>query len=624
MKKEKIIAPFGTWESSITPATLGLGIRLEDVQWAPSGELVWLEGRSGKGVLVCRAEQDASRDLTEIHRVSGGVGYGGGDFIAGRGFAVFAEKDGRLYRVDYSGGIPRAISPPFGAAAAPVLSPDGCLVAYVHASEKTDRLALVDAEGKDWPRILAAGADFYMQPVWHPDGRRIAWIEWNHPNMPWDGTRLHIANFDPAACALSNVRMLAGGDDVPVFQPVFAPDGRLLACIVGEGEWDSLLLLDPETGKRKILVEGAVLGDPAWDQGMRTYGWSSTGKEIIYRRNDGGWMSLWAVDVATGKQRRLDTEPYTWIGQPTIAPESGEVAFLASASSIPTRVVAWDPAGMRVVARSCAERVPPEEFSKPQPFAWRAEDGTEVHGLYFPPFHPPYEGRGLPPAILSIHGGPTSQWEAAYSADVAFFTSRGYACLLVNYRGSSGYGRTYERALRGRWGELDAEDAAGGAKALCERGLADPARLVIKGGSAGGFTVLQALIRYPGMFRAGVCLYGVANLFTLSDGTHKFEERYLDRLVGVLPAAAAHYREFSPVYHADCIRDPLAVFQGEDDRVVPPAQSEEIVEALQRSGVPHVYRLFPGEGHGWRRAETIVSYYTELEQFLKQHVLREA
>jgi dipeptidyl aminopeptidase/acylaminoacyl peptidase len=210
---------------------------------------------------------------------------------------------------------------------------------------------------------------------------------------------------------------------------------------------------------------------------------------------------------------------------------------------------------------------------------------------------------------------------ANFSEDAAFFTSRGYAYLQVNYRGSSGYGRSYQRSLRGRWGELDVEDAVGGARALSERGLSDPARIAIKGGSAGGYTVLNALIRHPGFFRAGVCLFGVSNLFTLAAETHKFEERYLDSMVGPLPEAAQKYRDWSPIFHVDNIRDPLAVFQGDEDTVVPPEQSASIVEALQRRNVPHLYRLFPGEGHGWRKSETISAYYTEMEKFLRQHLL---
>jgi dipeptidyl aminopeptidase/acylaminoacyl peptidase len=621
---ERQPAPYGAWSSPFTPQILSLSIRLEDVQWTPDGgALLWVEGRSGKGVLVIREGNDIPRDLTERHNVRGGVGYGGGEFAPGRGFAVFAERDGRLYRVEYSGGVPRPITPGFGASAAPALSPDGKWVLYVHSYEGEDSLALVDSEGQCWPQRLVQGADFYMQPVWSPRGDRIAWVDWSHPNMPWDGSVLRSARIvlDGAAPLLGEITVLAGAPDIPVFQPAFSPDGSQLAFIEERDEWNELVLADLESGTRRILVSDAVLADPAWVQGRREFGWSPDGRKIFFLKKEKGFTSLCSVDVDSARIVQGHSEPYTDVSQISVSGAGGALAYIASSCVVPKRIVVQHDKKMTVQARSCAERLAVEEHSEPQPVAWRAGDGTEVHGLFFPAHNPRCTGKGLPPMIVLIHGGPTSHVPAAYSPDTSFFTSRGYACLAVNYRGSSGFGRAYRNALRGRWGELDVEDAVGGAKACCDRGLADPARLVIKGGSAGGFTVLNALARHPGFFRAGICLYAVANLFTLEAVTHKFEKRYMDSLVGRLPEDREKFRDRSPVFHADRIRDPLAVFHGEEDAFVPPSQAEEIVSALKRGGVPHIYRLFPGEGHGWRNAETVVSYYTEVEKFLSQHVL---
>jgi dipeptidyl aminopeptidase/acylaminoacyl peptidase len=618
----KTTLPYGTWPSPIPPDIVGLGKRFNDVQWSGDGRsLLWLEERSGKGVIVCRVGDDAPRDLTETHRVEGGVGYGGGDFYAAKDFVVFAEKNGRLYRVPIGAGEIVPITPEFGSAASPAVSPDGRWVVFVHSYEKKDRLAIVDCEGREWPRILVEGADFYMQPVWHPGGEKIAWVEWNHPQMPWDGTFLKTAHWSNDKGIAGEPEVLAGGVDCPVTQPAFSPDGRWLACVAGEGEKDSLLLWDLKKGTRRTLVSDAILADPAWGQGVRTFGWTHDSRKIFYRRNENGFASMESVDVESGADKKIPTDPYTWINQISLSPREEALAFIGSSPSVPERVAVWNGGRYSVQARSGAERIAPNEFSTPAPFTWMAQNGDEIRGIFFPPFHPKYEGQGLPPAIVDIHGGPTSQRVADFSTDAAFFTSRGYAYLQVNYRGSTGYGRSYMRSLRGRWGELDVEDAVGGARALCERGLADPARLVIKGGSAGGYTVLNALIRFPGFFRAGVCLFGVSNLFTLAAETHKFEERYLDSMVGPLPEAAQKYRDWSPIFHVDNIRDPLAVFQGDQDTVVPPEQSASIVEALQRRSIPHVYRLFPGEGHGWRKSETIVAYYTEMEKFLRQHLL---
>ena len=614
--------PYGLWPSPITPQVMAQSLRLKDVQWDSDSEtLVWLEERSDQGVLVCRVRDEAPRDLTDEFSVRARVGYGGGDFTAAHGHVIFAAHNGRLYRQPLRHGRPEPITPEFGHAAAPTLSPDRRWVLFVHTYERTDVLALVDVEGDLWPQKLVSGADFYMQPVWHPAGDRIAWVEWDHPNMPWDGTRLKLARLAGDPPRVVEESLVAGGEDVPVFQPAFSPSGRFLSYIVTPDEWDQLVLYDMESGDRQVLVEDAVLGAPAWVQGLRTYGWMSDGHHICYRRNDRGFASLWRCNVASGEATPLDIAPYTWVEQIAPAPAGERIAFIASAATVPTRIVTWEEGRLTVQRRSTSETVPPADLPTPQAISWKAPDGTTVHGLYYPPTSSRYTGTGLPPAIVNIHGGPTSQRVASYSADAAFFTSRGFGYLEVNYRGSTGYGRSYMAALKGHWGEYDVEDAVGAAQALAAQKLADPQRLVIKGGSAGGYTVLNVLIHHPGTFKAGICLFGVSNLFTLAADTHKFEERYLDSLVGPLPEAAERYRAWSPVFHADRIRDPIAIFQGAEDKVVPPDQSESIVAALRARGVPHLYRLFEGEGHGWRKAETIATYYEEVLRFLREHVL---
>jgi dipeptidyl aminopeptidase/acylaminoacyl peptidase len=275
----------------------------------------------------------------------------------------------------------------------------------------------------------------------------------------------------------------------------------------------------------------------------------------------------------------------------------------------------------RVIRRSLPENLPVEFYARPEPITWKGMDGGEAHGIYYSPQNPTFNGMGVPPLLVLIHGGPTSQRGASFDGQAQFFSSRGWAVLQVNYRGSTGHGREYRNKLRGNWGIYDVQDAVSGAEYLAETGKADRPRMVIMGGSAGGFTVLKALQDHPGFFKAGICLYGVANQFSLVADTHKFEERYSDSLLGPLPEAAAVYRARSPIFFADKIRDPIAIFQGEVDEVVPKNQSEEIVAALQRSGVPHEYHLYPGEGHGFRRTETIEHFYTTVEKFLKQHVI---
>lgn len=613
--------PYGLWPSPISPARMAAPLRLTDVQWDRQGRsLIWREERSGRGTLVAHSPNAAPRDLTESESVRARLAYGGGDFTAGTEAVIYVGDDGRLYRLPIPDGLPQPITPPFGNAASPALSPDERWVLYVHSDGQTDLLALVDAHGRMWPQKIAEGADFYMQPIWHPGGHLIAWIEWDHPNMPWDGTRLRLARLEGTPPRPAAVETVAGDAHTPVFQPAFSPDGRFLSYIITEGEWDALVVMDLETGARRVLVEGTTLAAPAWVHGLRVYGWSPRGDRLFYRRNENAFATLEAVDL-NGHVARLPLDPYTWFEQLAVAPDREALAMIASSPTVPPRIVTWEEGRLTVHRYSSAERIPPDHLSTPRPIRWTAPDGTPVHGLYYPPTHPECEGSGLPPAILSVHGGPTSQRVATYNADAQFFATRGFAYLEVNYRGSTGYGRSYRDALKGKWGLLDVEDAVGGARALVAQGLADPKRLVIMGGSAGGYTVLNALIRYPGFFRAGICLFGVTNLFTLAAETHKFEAHYLDTLVGPLPEAAERYRAWSPIFHADRIQDPVAIFQGAEDRVVPPAQAEALAEALRRRGVPHLYRLYPGEGHGWRRPETIAAFYQEVLEFLRQYVL---
>jgi dipeptidyl aminopeptidase/acylaminoacyl peptidase len=613
---------YGLWESEITPDLIAAMIGLNDPQWDTDGKtLVWREVRSGQGVLLAQPMGEAPYELSGEKNVRGGVGYGGGDFTVRDGLVVFAAKDGRLYRRSLGSGFPEPITPEFGSVAAPKLSPGNRWVAFVHTYEGADVLAVVNAVGRSWPEKLAQGADFYMQPAWHPDGGAIAWVEWDHPNMPWDGTRLMYAVLEGDPPRIQAAQQLAGDADTPILQPTFSPDGRYLSYIQNEGEWDQLVLRDLETGALSVLVEDAFLLKPAWIQGVVVQAWASTSDRIFFLQSKAGVTNLNQVIVTTGAVTPVDIGDYTTLSQPSISTDD-TIALLASAPHISTRVISKKGKKVTIHQRSTSEAIPPEDLPTPYEIQWTSSDGETIYGIYSPPTSSRFTGVGLPPAIVQIHGGPTSSVVVGYNLEAAFFTNRGYGYLSVNYRGSTGYGRGYREALRGKWGDLDVVDAAGAAQALSDQGLADPGKLVIKGGSAGGYTVLNTLIRFPGLFKAGLCSYGVSNLFTLAMDTHKFEERYLDSLVGSLPEAAEKYRAWSPIFYADAIKDPVAIFHGEEDKVVPPSQSEVIVKVLRANGVPHEYHLYPGEGHGFRnKSETRKAYYEAIERFLLQYVI---
>ncbi len=618
---------YGLWPSPITPQRIGAGLKFSDIAWDDDGSLVWRESRGAGGALVVQPpNEEAFRDLNSDYTASGGVGYGGGDFCAGRGTVYFVEsKSKRIFRQPTQGsGAAKPITPQFGAAASPAISPNGSRLLFIHTYEGQDALAIVNTDGKSWPVKLISGDDFYMQPCWHPDGESIAWVAWNHPQMPWDGTMLKIARLQVDGRQVDEVQTIAGDEQTSIFQPQFSPDGRYLAYVSDASGWWQIYLHDLDSGESRQLTRAeAEHGIPAWVQGMRTYGFSPGGERVFFIRIENGISYLWQVDVDSGEERQITLpEEYTWLEQIAVHPRQEHIALIASGGQQPMRVIVSDPdGGCRVWRRSAPEDLPAETYAAPEAITWRGMDGNDVHGLFYALQSEQFEGIGLPPLMVLIHGGPTSQRGASFDAQVQFFATRGYAVLQVNYRGSTGYGRAYRDMLRGNWGIYDVEDAVSGARSLAEAGHVDSGKIVIMGGSAGGFTVLKALEDYPGTFKAGVCLYGVANQFSLVADTHKFEAHYSDSLLGPLPEAAAVYRERSPLYFAEKIQDPVIVFQGEDDKVVPKAQSDAIVAALARNGVPHAYHVYPGEGHGFRKPETIEHFYGTLEKFLREYVI---
>jgi dipeptidyl aminopeptidase/acylaminoacyl peptidase len=607
-------------------------VSIPEADWSPDGRrLVWLEEHSGQGILFSSAldGQDARR-LTGEESVRAMIGYGGGHFAVGAEQAYFVERSGRLYAVPLAGGPAQAITPEGVRFASPALSPDGRWLVCVYEQGQDWGLALVDATGRRWPVKLAGGHDFVMQPAWRPDGSTLAWVAWDHPRMPWDGSLLlsaALSNGPEGPRLAEEPRTLAGSESEAVLQPQFSADGSGLAYLSDRAGWFQLYCRDLRAGAtdRCLTPEPAEFGGAAWAQGMRWYSWLPGSRELVAVRNRDGATQAIRVHAETAEAVPLALPGYTSLSRPAVNPADGRVAMLASGDRQPSRLLVFRPepevSAPSIVRRTAVEPFGADDLTELRPISWRSPGGETVHGLFALPASRLYRGEGAPPVVVQIHGGPTSQAYRSWRPDAQFFASRGFAFLDINYRGSTGYGRAYRERLRGQWGLLDVEDAVFGLAYVAAQGWADGKRAAIRGSSAGGYTVLRVLTMHPELFRAGICMYGISELFSLARETHKFEAHYLEALIGELPREADRYRDRSPIHFADRIRAPLIVFQGADDRVVPPNQSERIVAALKARGIPHEYHLYPGEGHGFRTRETLRAMLEATERFLQTHVV---
>ena len=623
------LKPFGTWPSAFGTSLFTADYRLADCAWDTlSPTLVWLERRPDGHALVAQAEGENPRDLLRGISISGGNLYGGGSLTVGAGMAYYVSG-GRIFRIPLMGGRAVAITPEFGSAAAPTLSPDGRWLLYVHSIGEQDNLALIPSDGSDYPRRLFSGSDFIMQPAWHPAGDRIACVTWDHPHMPWESTQLHLFHLtaEPTPTVVGRQIIAGVGTPQAIFGAVFSPDGGYLAYASDRNGWWEVYRYDLDLGTHQSLTQHdeAEYAVPAWLQGMRTFAWSPDSSALWALRNEDNRWQLRQIDVHSGEGAHFgDLDGYTYLEQIAVSPISGEVALIAAHPQIPDRVLTVNPynGAVRVRANSSTEPFAVGELAASQTITWASAQGERLSGLYYPPTHPHYSHSDAPPLIVYIHSGPTRQRFQRFFPEVQYFTSRGFAVFEPNYRGSSGYGRAFQLALNGLWGVAEVEDTASGVQFLIANGKANPAQIVVMGSSSGGYSVLQSLIQHPALYALGVAQAPVTDLFALVQDTHKFERYYTDRLVGALPAAAKIYRERSPLFNADKIRVPVALFHGARDRVVPAAQSEAIAAVLRRRrGVPHHLKVYDDEGHSFRKAETLHDYYETALNFIVQHVI---
>ena len=619
------ITPYGSWKSPITPdlilaGAVGLG------QIALDGDVVyWTEQRpseAGRNVVVKwtgGAAGGVTHDVnpapfnarTRVHE------YGGGAYLVAEGVAYYSNfADQRLYR-QRPGEELHPITPEL-----PLRYADGVLDRARHRiicvrqdhlmsdQYPTNALVSVNPEGDDaGGQVLTAGYDFYASPRLSPDGARLAWLAWNHPNMPWDGCELWVGELN-ADGSMGAAECIAGGADEAIFQPEWSPDGVLHFVSDRTGWWNLYRINLAKVGEplqgsvEAVCPMEAEFGLPQWVFGLSTYAFESAQRLICAYTQRGEWK-LAALDTATG---RLDpfNLPYTHVSGVRAAP--GCAVFVAASSTESPCVIRLDlgSKSLQVLRRSSELSVEAGYLSVPRAIEFPTENGLTAHAFYYPPVNQDFEApiAELPPLIVHSHGGPTAATSSALNWGTQYWTSRGFAVLDVNYGGSTGYGAAYRRRLNGQWGVVDVDDCCNGARYLVKRGWVDEARLAIAGGSAGGYTTLCALA-FRNVFKAGASHFGVSDAEALAQDTHKFESRYLDGLIGPYPAQRDVYVARSPIHFADRIACPLILLQGLEDQVVPPAQSVRMYEAVRAKGLPTAYLAFEGEQHGFRKAENI-------------------
>jgi dipeptidyl aminopeptidase/acylaminoacyl peptidase len=608
-------APYGAWRSPITADLIAGGRIGVSSPRIDGDDIYWIESRpeeAGRSVVVRRKADGTIEDAipagfnarTRVHE------YGGGAYNVRDGLLIFSNfYDTRLYRVD-PGQPPRPITPEGPLRYADVVfdpnHPRLIAVREDHSGEgePVNTIVALDLDGDErGGTILVSGTDFYSNPRLSHDGRRLTWLQWNHPNMPWDGSELWVGEIAEDGSLTSSQR-IAGGPQESIFQPEWAPRGSLYFVSDRTGWWNLYRRRPGSDTDAAVSPLEAELGMPQWVFGMATYAFLDPATILATYTKDGTWH-LGKIDTASGELTPVAT-PFSEIDDPVTS--GGQAVFVGGSPSLPSAVVRFDPASgtFETLKRSIDVEVDPGYLSIPTPIEFPTEDGLTAHAFLYLPANKDYrapEGE-RPPLLVQSHGGPTGATSTALSLAVQFWTSRGFAVLDVNYGGSTGYGRPYRQRLNDRWGIVDVDDHVNGARYLIAQGLVDPDRVAIRGWSASGYTTLAALA-FRDVFRAGASHFGISDLETMTTDTHKFESRYLDGLIGPYPDRRDIYIERSPIHHLDGFTEPLILFQGSEDTVVPPDQAEKLYDAMAARGLPVARVVFEGEGHGFRRAENI-------------------
>jgi dipeptidyl aminopeptidase/acylaminoacyl peptidase len=611
----RTVAPFGSWASPITADLLLKGtaqMRNQMLRW-DGDDLYWSEMRPDEAgrIVVCRRAADGSisdvtprgfNARTRVHE------YGGGHFAVSGGTVWFANySDQRLYRHDRDA-APRPITPAEDIRHADMAVDDrrGRLYAVREDHTTGAREAVNSIVSLDWSRdhraiTVASGNDFYSSPKLSPDGNRLAWTTWNHPNMPWDGSELWVGELDIDGRVTSS-RKLAGGAAESILQPEWSPTGELY-FVSDRSDWWNLYRARGE-GDEPLSPRAAEFGAPQWVFGMRFYAFAGP-DEIVCLYSEPGGTKLGRIDLNTGAMQQVEL---LYSGLSGVQANGRKIALFAGSPTLAERVLTIDLArgAHEVVKVSNPAHLDAGNLSLPKAIEFPTEGGLTAHATYYPPKNQLYEAPPgeAPPLMVQCHGGPTGSAGPGYAFEYHYWTSRGFAVVDVNYGGSSGYGRAYRMRLNGNWGVVDVDDCINAARYLVEHGMGNGNRVWITGGSAGGFTVLLSLTKRD-FYDAGASHFGIGDLELFVKETHKFESHYVDTLVGPYPERADLYRDRSAVHFADQLKCPVILFQGLDDKIVPPSQAEEFVAVCEQKKLPYAYVAFEGEQHGFRQEKNI-------------------
>ncbi|MGH7762936.1 MAG: prolyl oligopeptidase family serine peptidase [Candidatus Dormibacteraceae bacterium] len=622
------VAPYGSWASPITADLLLKGtanMRNQMLRW-DGDDLYWSELRSHEGgrIVVCRRGADGTLSdvtpqgfnaRTRVHE------YGGGHFAVSGGSVWFTNyKDQRLYRHD-PGGEPRAITPAADIRHADMIVDVARQLVFAvredhttGAAEAVNSIVALDVDGRRDAFTVAGGNDFYSSPRLSPDGNRLAWTTWHHPNMPWDGCELWVGELDRQGRVTSS-RKVAGGPDESILQPEWSPAGELY-FVSDRTDWWNLYRARGE-GDEPVCGRDAEFGAPQWNFGMRFYDFSGP-DEIVSLYSNGHGTRLARLELNDGKVEELEL---LYTGLNSLQVSGRKAAVFASSSALAERllVIDLDTMSQAVVKVSNPAHIDPGYLGVPKAVEFPTENGLTAHASYYAPKSVDFEAAAgeKPPLVVHCHGGPTGSGGPTYPFEFQYWTSRGYAIVDVNYGGSSGYGRAYRRRLNGNWGVVDVDDCINAARYLVERGLVDPHRISITGGSAGGYTVLLSLTKRK-FYAAGASHFGIGDLVSFVKETHKFESRYVDTLVGPYPDRADLYHDRSAINYADAMSCPVILFQGLEDKIVPPDQAEMFVAACEKKKLPYAYVAFEGEQHGFRQAKNIRRAIEGEQYFLSQ------